>query len=374
MAAIKHPDAILLAALALPGVALAENPPEQASLSVSYLDYRDWQQNLDRIGVHSPSVELVLPLAGKWSVRGSLVSDTISGASTRYHTAISGASHFKEKRNAGDLSVTRYFPRASLTVDAGRSGENDYVSHFASVRGTVSSEDNNTTWLGGVGVANDTINPVNLIVENERKHSTELMAGVTQVLTPRDLAQVLLTHVRGRGYFSMPYKYVDQRPREHDQDTILLRWNHAFGQHGVASRASYRYYTDSYGVRAHTWQEEVVTPLANGWTLTPLVRAYSQSAADFYFDAVYDSRLGPPFPPGYSFADKGPHTADQRLSAFGALTLGLKVEKEIGRNATVDLRYERYRQRGSWRLFGAGSPGLLDFEARSIVLGLTVRW
>ncbi|WP_229414729.1 DUF3570 domain-containing protein [Zemynaea arenosa] len=373
--AIARPDAVLMAALALPGLALAQvQPPEQASLSVKYLDYQDWQPGLDRIGVHSPAVELVVPFAGAWSVRGSMVSDTISGASPRYHTAVSGASHFNEKRNAGDVEVTRYFPRASVSLDVGRSNENDYLSKFASVRAAFASDDNNRTWTFGVGVANDTINPVNLLVRDERKHTVDLMAGLTQVLTPRDLGQVVVTHTRGEGYFTMPYKYVDNRPRSQDKSTVLLRWNHYFSSSGMTSRASYRFYTDSWGIRAHTLEEQLVRPLGDGWKVTPLVRLYTQSAARFYFDPGYDTRFGPPFPPGYSFTDGREISADQRLSAFGAVTLGLKVEKEIGKNTTVDVSLERYRQQSAWRLFGGGSPGLQRFDARSIVVGITTRW
>jgi hypothetical protein len=371
--AINRVDAVLLAALALPGVALAETPPDQASLSVQVLDYRDWQPDLDRVRVHSPTVTLELPLAGAWSVRGTVVSDTISGASPRYHTAVSGASRFHERRLAGDVEVTRYFGRSSVAVAAGRSGENDYVSHFLSVHGTASSADQNTTWLYGASVANDRIDPVNGIEAGARKHTTELMAGLTRVLTPHDLVQAVLTHARGRGYFSMPYKYVDNRPAAHDQTTFLLRWHHHVSAGGGTLRASYRYYRDTYGIRAHTLGTEFVQPVWAGFTVTPSLRYHTQGAAEFYFDPVYDAEFGPPFPPGYRFDDTGAHSADQRLAAFGAVTLGLGLEKELGTNTTLKLAVARYRQRGSWRP-GGGSPGLAPFDARSVVFGVTVRW
>lgn len=364
----------MMAALALPGVALAENAPESASLSIKYLDYRDSQHNLDRIKVRSPSLELLVPVAGDWALRAGLVSDAISGASPRYHTAVSGASGFREKRTGVDLAVTRYLPRASVTLAAGQSDEIDYLSRFVSVQASVSSADNNTTWLFGAGAASDRIDPVNLAVKDERKRSVDVMLGLTRVLTPADIVQGVLTHVRGRGYFSHPYKYVDSRPRERDQDSVMLRWNHHFAAGGATSRLSYRYTTDSYAVRSHTLAGEYVQPLARGWTLTPSLRLYTQSAASFYFDPVYDPRFGPPFPPGFSFGEARALSADQRLSAFGAATLGLKVEKLIAKETTVDVKLERYEQRASWRQFGSGSPGLDNFRARSIQVGVTHRW
>jgi hypothetical protein len=369
----------LLAALALPGITLpppaqAESAPEQGSISLKYLDYRDRQPNLDRVAVRSPSLSLLVPVAGKWALQADLVSDSISGASPRYHTAVSGASHFSDLRKAVDIAVTRYFPRASLKLAAGRSGEDDYVSRYVSSELNLASENQNTTWAFGLGVANDQINPVNHAVVEERKHSNDYLLGVTQVLGVADVAQVVLSHARGRGYFSNPYKYVDNRPREHDQTSLLLRWNHHIAKLGASNRLSYRYYTDSYKIHAHTLTEEFEKPLPNGWSITPSLRLYSQSAADFYFDPVYDRRFGPPFPPGYSFGSGRILSADQRLSAYGAVTLGLKVAKQLGPHSTLDVKWEGYRQKSNWRQFGDGSPGLQDFSARSFQIGITCTW
>ena len=65
---------------------------------------------------------------------------------------------------------------------------------------------------------------------------------------------------------------------------------------------------------------------------------------------------------------------DQRLAAFGARTLGLKVSKDIGRNWTVDAKLEHYRQSDSLRWSGKGSPGLQPLSARMWQVGLTTRW
>ncbi|KQV80877.1 hypothetical protein ASD15_13335 [Massilia sp. Root351] len=368
-------NALLAAALLLPGLAAhAEEPPERSTLSLKYLRYEESQSGLERIHVDSPSVSLVTPIAGQWSLSGSLTSDHVSGASPRYHTAVSGASRMKDTRRAGDIAVTRYLPRGSVTVGAAYSTEHDYVSRALSLTGTVSSEDKNTTWSFGVGGSDDAIDPVNKIVSSESRQSVNLMLGVTQVLTPRDLAQLTLTRTHGHGYFSDPYKAFDNRPRERNQNTLLARWNHHHEGSGGASRLSYRYYNDSYGIRAHTLGAEYVQPLAQGWRVTPSVRYHTQRAASFYYDPVYDAALGQPFPPGYVFGSTRFSSADQRLSGFGAVTLGIKVAKELSRDWTVDVKVEAYQQRGAWRAVDSGSPGLDALRARSIQLGLTRQW
>ncbi|WP_431476572.1 DUF3570 domain-containing protein [Massilia eburnea] len=109
-----------------------------------------------------------------------------------------------------------------------------------------------------------------------------LLAGVTRVLTPVDIAQFTLTHTQGHGYYSDPYKLADQRPDTRRQDTALLQWNHRFVAQGASSRLIYRYYRDSYGISAHTLGAEWVQGLGDGWTVTPAARLYTQRAADFY--------------------------------------------------------------------------------------------
>lgn len=364
---------ILSAALVLPGVqAHAEAPPTNGVISVGYLDYQDSQSGLDRIRVHAPSVSIMTPVAGVWSVSGTLVKDDVSGASPRYHTAVSGASRMSDDRKAGDVALTRYLERGSVTVGAAYSTEHDYVSRAFSLQGSYESEDRNTTWSAGIGHSDDKIDPVNHIVTNERKRTTNFLLGVTQVLTTNDVAQLTLGYDDGSGYFSDPYKAFDNRPRSRTETTLLARWNHHIAATDGTTRLSYRYYRDSFGIRGHTLGAEYVQPLSDGWTLTPEVRLYTQSAASFYYDPVYDSRLGAPFPPGYN--GTGYMSADQRLSGFGAVTLGLKVSKQIDKLWSVDAKVSAYQQRGSWRLFHQGSPGLDAFRAQTVQIAINRQW
>ena len=55
-------------------------------------------------------------------------------------------------------------------------------------------------------------------------------------------------------------------------------------------------------------------------------------------------------------------------------TLGIKLAKQLSRDWLVDVKLEAYQQRGSWRLFSEGSPGLEPLRARSIQIGATRQW
>lgn len=366
--------AVTLAALALPGVmcapAAAASAPEEGVISLKVLGYRDSQPGLDRIKVTAPSLHLLAPIAGNWSVEVSAVQDNISGASPRWHSNISGASRMHDLRNAGDVKLTRYFERAAVGVRFATSNEHDYRSNALAVDARFSSADNNTTWSVGVGGSRDTINPVNGIVENESKRVEEYMVGVTQALSKNDIAQFNLSHVRARGYLNDPYKLVDERPRFRNQTIALLRWNHFLEGSGTTLRSSYRYYSDSYGVRAHTLSGEWVVPIGERFRVTPTARYYTQRRADFYFDPVYDPVYGEPYPVG----NPTYYSADTRLSSFGALTFGAKFEWMFAPKWIFDLKYERYGQRSAWWFGGGGSPGISAFRADFAQIGISRRF
>ena len=129
--------------------------------------------------------------------------------------------------------------------------------------------------------------------------------------------------------------------------------------------------------RAHTLGLELVQPisaftgnwagLGSGWSVTPSLRLYTQSAARFYVDADPSTAPFPPNPPDGAVY----FSEDHRVSAFGAHTWGLKLAKQINADWQADVKFERYGQRAAWRLFGNGSPGLQPFTARSVLLGVS---
>ena len=180
--------------------------------------------------------------------------------------------------------------------------------------------------------------------------------------------QANLTYARGRGYYSDPYKFLDNRPRERDQTALLLRWNRHVPSTGGTLRSSYRFYDDSFEVTASTFGLEWAQPIS-GIVVTPSVRYYTQSAASFYVDPIPGTDVPPLVssqPPYYS--------ADHRLSAFGAYTAGLKVAVPFGKSWLVDAKADYYEQRGEWRIGGEGSPGLAPFKAQFYQVGLYYRY
>jgi hypothetical protein len=359
--------ALLAAALALPGlhagVARAESTPDAGQIALRYLDYRDWQPGADRIRVRSPSLYVLKPLGDAFAVEGSLVYDGISGASPRFHNSLSGASGegVTDYRTAGDLKVTYYSGRVAIGVGAAVSSERDYLSRAASLDVRVSTPDNNRTWAFGLAGTSDRINSVNGVADNERRHAVDVLFGVTQVWNANAIVQSNLTYSSGHGYYSDPYKLLDTRPDHRRVVAWLTRANLYLPTFDATVKLSYRLLGDSFGSTSNTLEASWTQNLPYGFTLTPGLRYYTQSAADFYFD--------PPFPHG--FVPGKLYTADTRLSAFGALTPGLALGKRFADGWSADLKFEFYRQKAAWRLGGDGSPGLEPFSARWIQAGVS---
>ena len=365
--------ALIAAALALPGIlpapSLAQSAPDEGVVALRYYDYRDWQPGVDRMAVKSPSLYALVPLSDSLTVEGSLVYDSVSGASPLYHDTVSGASGrgIGDYRSAAGGKLTKYFGGSSLAVGAAYSHEQDYISRAASVEWRTWSDDRNRTYAVGFGAAKDRINAVegvNAPVLDQPRETYDYLIGITQVLDAASVVESSLTWSDGRGYFSDPYKLHDARPNHRRILAWLTHYNHYIAAADATLQLGYRYLDDSFGDRSHMLEAAWVQSLPHGFTLTPTIRYFTQSAARFYHD--------PPFPQGFVPGEL--YTADERLSAFGAVTLGLRLAKELADRVRIDIAYNAYRQRGDWRLGGGGSPGLATFSARWIEFGIAKRF
>ncbi|MBI5279827.1 MAG: DUF3570 domain-containing protein [Burkholderiales bacterium] len=367
---------MLLPGLAAVTATRAEEAPTEGVIALKYGWYRDRQPGLRRVTVESPHLYLLAPIAGQWSLEATRVGDSLSGATPRIHTFKSSASVMADHRDASDVKVTRYFRRGALAVGAAYSDENDYLSRSVSVDGRWASEDNNTTFNGGMAATSDRIDTSTTggNAFDERKRVREYIFGVTQVLTPDDVAQVQYTRSIGSGYYTDPYKDFDDRPRARRSHILLARWNHHIESRDATVRASWRWYSDSFGIRSHTLGAEWVQP-AGAWTFKPALRYYTQGAAWFYFDPV-------PALPGQSESLQtrlfggsisGYKSADHRLAAYGALTLSFKVAWAYSAQSSVDLKLEHYHQSTGLRGSG-GSPGLDRMTANFVQLGWAAKF
>lgn len=358
-------SALITAALALPGVmpgaAHAQSAPDKGIFELQYLSYRDWQPGRNRMKVDAPAFYALMPISDTWVVEGGMVYDAMSGASPLYFNVLSGAS-VGDYRTAGDLKVTKYFGDYAVSFGGFVSSEQDFLSRGASLNVQIYSEDRNRTWLLGVAGTNDRINATNGVAPDSRRNSVEFVVGVTQALTANSTVQSNLTYYTGHGYYSDPYKPLDTRPTTRDTFAWLTRYNQYFAEPDATLQLSYRLLFDSFGSNSNAFEARWVQALPwYGISVTPAVRFYTQTAADFY--------KNPPFPRGY--VEGQDYSADTRLASFGAITAGLVIGAPLWDGWNLALRADYYRQDPDWQVFGTGSPGIQTFSARWFQVNLT---
>jgi hypothetical protein len=195
------------------------------------------------------------------------------------------------------------------------------------------------------------------------KNVLDLTLGATQVLDRRTLLQVSASYGRAGGYQTDPYKVLsvvdpvsgnpstylyESRPDLRLRHALAGRIKHHFGWSVLD--LSYRYYTDDWGVRSHTEELRLRWPLSEATYLQPHLRHYRQTAADFYRRFLLD---GAPLPENAS--------ADYRLGAFDARTIGLELGTTLASGHTLRVRAEYYWQVGDSHPASV-PPGLRPFD------------
>ena len=175
--------------------------------------------------------------------------------------------------------------------------------------------------------------------------------------------QMNLGYDSAQGYLSDPYKLLDTRPESRDSYSWLTRYNHYLTSLDASLHTDYRLAHDSFGITSHTFEVSLYKPFAEHWMVRPRVRYYSQRKASFF------STTFPPEAGGEGF-----YSADGRLGSFGGVTVGLKLERDLGDGYSIDLSADYLEQRPGWVLGGDGSGGVKRFYAPFFSAGIAKRF
>jgi hypothetical protein len=368
--------ALTASALALPGlhpVARADSPP--AATTVSYRASSYQEDDLDAAKVLGGSTEryditvnqlqLIKPIADKYSLTLTGSTDSMSGASPWYAVSqanggagivMSGATIHEDRRDV-NASVRRYLDNGTVGMSLSYSDENDYAALSGGVDYERHFNDNLTTLAGGVSFSSDDLSPTDAVSFNRvldaSKQSHSVFVALTQVLNQNSVVQTGLSVTRVNGYLSDPYKLFDIRPDSRSQIAWTTAWRQFIPAANAALHANYRYYHDNYGVGSHTAELSWFQNVGNNWQIVPGLRYYTQSAADFFTPAsVFGSTLST--------------SADYRLSAYGAVSGSLKAQVSIDK-FKFSLSGERYHSNEALGIFNdPSSPALVSFTRWSL--------
>lgn len=327
-----------------------------------------------------------------------------------------------ETRKQGNFKLGYEWDEAAVDLGGGLSLENDYESRFANLGSRLDFNQKQTTLNAGLSYTNSTTqattdpkarafmavteryaNHVRFIKEKIKTLAPEQIRGnredwsgqlsLSQVLSKNALLEGGFNYTRSNGYMANPYKVtevmmlsqvydangnlipdiyfagglglIEQRPELRNQ----FNWNARYVQYveplDAALHLGYQFFHDDWGINAHTFDADWGQPLGSGWTLTPRVRYYSQSAADFYhpyltsFDKT-NRRQGSPFT--YIADIPANFSSDQRLSAYGTLSGGITLTKQFAKGVELETGAEYYSHAGSLKLGGGGEGSYADFN------------
>ncbi|MBP1618681.1 MAG: hypothetical protein H6Q14_2508 [Bacteroidetes bacterium] len=178
------------------------------------------------------------------------------------------------------------------------------------------------------------------------KPRTTLTGGISynQVINPQMQVAFLADFTGQFGYLELPFHRVfasdaDSSTIENLPDTRLrlplaVRLNYFLGDRYIL-RTYYRFYTDNWGITAHTANLEVPVKLSPFFSVSPFYRFYTQTASKYFAPFAEHTTSDEYYTSNYSY------------SAFTANSVGAGLRwlpKEGGFFKTIELRYTYYKQ------------------------------
>ena len=248
------------------------------------------------VTIQGPSVLVRKKMAEKYAVTANYYQDMITSASI--DVKVSGASQYKEERDQYSLGLE--YLRGKTTYNLGFTGsdENDYEAKTTSFGLSQDLFGDLTTINMGFSRGKDTVgNSTDRTFEKDIDRWS-YRVGVSQILTKSMLASLNMEVITDEGFLNNPYRsyrYVnpsDPRlhvlareiyPRTRTSNAVALNARY-FLPYRAAVYGGYRFFSDTWGIRADTYELGYVHPIKQQWTLEARVRYYTQDHADFYSD------------------------------------------------------------------------------------------
>jgi hypothetical protein len=342
---------LIALALAIAGPALAGVLPEDRA-DVLYHRYEGGGVEVD-----GPSVLVRKKFADQYSVVANYYEDMVTSASI---DVLSTASPYTDKRRQMSLGLDYLRGKTTWSVGYIDSDESDYVAKTAYLG--ISQDmfgDLTTVSFGFRRGQNDVYRNIKDPTSGAKQRDPAFRddmatrawsAGITQVLTRSLLGTVSYELITDEGYLNNPYRqirYADATaprgfsyapelyPRTKTSSSASARLKYSLPWWRAAVDGQYRFYTDTWGVAAHTAQLGYTQPAFGSWTFDARYRYYKQDAADFYSDL---------FPRRNTLNFQG---RDKELGTYTANTIGFGAAWEFRvarlawlQKASVNLRYD----------------------------------
>lgn len=278
------------------------------------------------------------------NIFGSAVFDALSSASARAFDQNSGASRKAsssgsesddstgasggswQTRVGGDVGMSKKTGAWVFTPTAGFSHELSYNSVHGGMNLQKFFAEDNFVLSAGAFHFSDEADPWDLKLHKlagfKKKTTNSVNAGATQILSEKDIILGGISFTTQSGFLEGTRNTVstgtaltdranEQLPGSREKWTANTRYVHSLGG-GTGFHLDYRYYTDSWNIRANTWEPSLAFSFSDEAGIGRLFyRRYSQTAAKYYGDA---------FPAQKTFM-----TSDSDLTRFSANEVGAQL-------------------------------------------------
>ncbi len=318
-AAARPAAALAILLCASLGVRAGVLPEDRADVLYHYYDGGGVQ-------IDGPSI-LVRKSAGQdLSFNANYYVDTVSSASI---DVVTQASPYSEERKETTLGMDYLRGDTTLSAAWTRSDESDYQATTWNLGLSQEVFGGLTTVSMGYGRGADDVGKRDSDFSQPADH-WRYRLGLSQILTRNLIASIDYESVADEGFLNNPYRrvryadgssatgysYQDEvYPRTRDSNAVALRLRY-FLPYRAAVSAGYRYYDDSWGIGASTYEVGYTHPWRR-WTFDVGYRYYTQEAADFYSDLF-------PYADAQNFLAR-----DKELSTFNSHALRFAVGYEV---------------------------------------------
>ncbi len=235
-----------------------------------------------------PAILVQKTLADAVSLSASYYVDIVSNASI---DVVTQASPYHERREETGAGLDYVYRDASIHVAGTQSREPDYTADSASLDVAQDVFGGMTTVNLGYSRGWDTVGRKGYPAFSEPANHWQYRLGVTQVLTARWVMSANAEAISDSGFLSSPYRAARAFGAfvpEHDPSTrtsraVALRATGSIGEEG-AVHMLYRYFWDTWGIRADTLEAGYRQYVQKKWLLDGYLRLYQQQHALFYSD------------------------------------------------------------------------------------------
>lgn len=267
------------------------------------------------VTANGPALLVRKRMADKVSLSATYYVDSVSNASI---DVVTTASPYREQRTEYDLGADYVYRDAQISLSTSSSREPDYTSNHFGLDITQETFGGMTSVSLGFTHGADTVGKHASPEFVDSATHWQYRLGVTQILTPRWVMSANMEALADDGFLGSPYRVArvfgatvqERMPRTRSGRAIKWRLMGDLGSRD-ALHADYRYFWDTWGIKAHTAEIGYSRYFGEAWLADTFVRYYKQGHALFYSDDASSETL---------YVSR-----NRQLSSFNGPSLGAKL-------------------------------------------------